>query len=400
MKLSGLGRQQRSLETAFALAVDDDQVFEVRQIAAHALRHRRVVEPTIGLRDYENLGLAEVQDVDQLTLPQDRHHRIHHGADLAARKRGDDELPPVRQLHRDNVTASDAEPEQRAGGTVREPFQFLVGQARGLLAIRPIGDDCHFVGRLGARLSQKLINGLVQPISGFPKPDVRRISFCGYCHFSLLQCSFPNSMFGFILASVPYFILRYSANWQDCRFSDRERRDRHLPSNTGLRFSTNALTPSRASAVREIAASVCASSSNWLSTDRSSVWENKRLIAPYASVGPAASSRAIRSASPCTAPSGTTKSTSPSDRAVLAYSVSPSRKKRLARATPMRRVTVVVDPLSGLNPIFAKADEMRADSAMTTRSAAAISDTLPPATLPETAATTGARIRTIRAIAA
>src|ERR1700726_3249231 len=181
----------------------------------------------------------------------------------------------------------------------------------------------------------------------------------------------------------------------DCR-----RKPDHLPANTGFRFSTNALTPSRASAVREVAASVCASSSNWLSSDPSSVWENKRLIAPYASVGPAASSRAIRSASPCTALSGTTKSTIPSDRPVLASSVSPSRKKRLARATPMRRVTVVVDPLSGLNPIFAKADEMRADSAMTTRSAAAISDTLPPATLPETEATTGARIRTIRAIAA
>jgi hypothetical protein len=78
----------------------------------------------------------------------------------------------------------------------------------------------------------------------------------------------------------------------------------------------------------------------------------------------------------------------------------PNRKNRLARATLMRRVTVVVDPLSGLNPIFANAEEIRADSAMTTRSAAAISDTLPPATLPETAATTGARIRTIRAIAA
>src|SRR6202023_1644126 len=70
----------------------------------------------------------------------------------------------------------------------------------------------------------------------------------------------------------------------------RRRKPDHLPANTGFRFSTNALTPSRASAVREVAASVCASSSNWLSSERSSVWENKRLIAPYASVGPAASS--------------------------------------------------------------------------------------------------------------
>jgi hypothetical protein len=49
---------------------------------------------------------------------------------------------------------------------------------------------------------------------------------------------------------------------------------------------------------------------------------------------------------------------------------------------PIRRVIVVVDPLSGLNPILENAAEIRADSAITTRSAAAIRDTLPPATLP------------------
>src|SRR5258708_13883373 len=65
----------------------------------------------------------------------------------------------------------------------------------------------------------------------------------------------------------------------------------------------------------------------------------------------------------------------------------------------MRLVTVVVEPLSGVKPIFAKADEMRADLPITTRSAAAINETLPPATLPCTATTTGARMRTIRTIA-
>jgi len=65
----------------------------------------------------------------------------------------------------------------------------------------------------------------------------------------------------------------------------------------------------------------------------------------------------------------------------------------------MRRVTVVVEPLSGVKPILANAAEMRADFPITTRSPAAISETLPPATLPCTAITTGARIRTIRTIA-
>src|SRR5713101_7237201 len=66
----------------------------------------------------------------------------------------------------------------------------------------------------------------------------------------------------------------------------------------------------------------------------------------------------------------------------------------------MRLVTVVVEPLSGVKPIFANADEMRTDLPITTRSAAAISETLPPATLPCTATTTGARMRTIRTRAA
>ncbi len=66
----------------------------------------------------------------------------------------------------------------------------------------------------------------------------------------------------------------------------------------------------------------------------------------------------------------------------------------------MRRVTVVVDPLSGVKPILANADEIRADLPITTRSPAAISETLPPATLPCTATTTGARMRTIRTMAA
>ena len=56
----------------------------------------------------------------------------------------------------------------------------------------------------------------------------------------------------------------------------------HFPVNFGLRFSLKALTPSRASAVCEIAASVCASSSIWLSSERFDVSRNRRLIPPKA----------------------------------------------------------------------------------------------------------------------
>src|SRR6202041_2427512 len=59
----------------------------------------------------------------------------------------------------------------------------------------------------------------------------------------------------------------------------------YFPRNTGLRFSRNAFTPSCASAVRAVAARVCASSSIWLSSERFGVCKNSRLMPPKASVG-------------------------------------------------------------------------------------------------------------------
>jgi hypothetical protein len=54
----------------------------------------------------------------------------------------------------------------------------------------------------------------------------------------------------------------------------------YRPANTGLRFSWKALIPSRASAVLDMAARVCASSSSWLSSERFEACRNRRLMPP------------------------------------------------------------------------------------------------------------------------
>ena len=76
------------------------------------------------------------------------------------------------------------------------------------------------------------------------------------------------------------------------------------------------------------------------------------------------------------------------------------QKEALCARRAIRALRVIVEPVSGLNPILVNADVIRADFPITTRSAAAISETLPPDTCPWIAATTGGRIRFILTTAA
>jgi hypothetical protein len=64
------------------------------------------------------LTSAKPEHVAQLALAKDRHQRIDDRADAAAGERDDDELPPVRQLNRNDVTATDAHAAQGAGSAL------------------------------------------------------------------------------------------------------------------------------------------------------------------------------------------------------------------------------------------------------------------------------------------
>ena len=130
-------------------------------VHAHAIGHRRIVKTPICLRNDENLGFAKIQDVEQLSFAQDRHHGIHDRADLAAGKGRNDEFPPVRQLNRDHIAWADSELAQRARGALSQAFQLAIGEKTGVVAVGSISHDRNLVGRAGRRLGQKLIDRLV-----------------------------------------------------------------------------------------------------------------------------------------------------------------------------------------------------------------------------------------------
>src|ERR1700694_4484897 len=104
-----LGRKHRALETRVAGPIDDDQMLQMMQFAAHALGHRGIVKSPIYLGDNEDLGFAEIQNIEQLALAKYRHYGIENGANLAASQRRDYKLPPIRQLDCHHVARADSQ---------------------------------------------------------------------------------------------------------------------------------------------------------------------------------------------------------------------------------------------------------------------------------------------------
>ncbi len=75
---------------------------QVRQFAAQALDHPLVVEVAEHPRDDQHpaagVGVGVGEHETQLVLAEDRHQRIHHGADAHAGQEQRVHLPPVGQL--------------------------------------------------------------------------------------------------------------------------------------------------------------------------------------------------------------------------------------------------------------------------------------------------------------
>jgi hypothetical protein len=83
-------------------------MFQMRQIGQHASGHCFEIEATIGFRNDENLGLAEVENVLELMLAKDWHNRVRDGASARAGERQSNEFPPVQQLVCDDIAVADA----------------------------------------------------------------------------------------------------------------------------------------------------------------------------------------------------------------------------------------------------------------------------------------------------
>ena len=84
-------------------------------------------------RHEEGLRLRVLHDRSDLVDGEARVHRHHDRAELDRREVHERVLDPIRRQDRDPITASHAEPRQRAGELVRARMELAVGQ--------PIGAD-------------------------------------------------------------------------------------------------------------------------------------------------------------------------------------------------------------------------------------------------------------------
>jgi len=85
--------QANVIEAARPVSVQDDDLPEAIEDAAHNFRHRYVTEISRSLRNDWHPGIGEANHIGDLTLPR----KVANGlaATMRARQRRDHELPPV-----------------------------------------------------------------------------------------------------------------------------------------------------------------------------------------------------------------------------------------------------------------------------------------------------------------
>ena len=147
--------------------------------------------------------------------------------------------------------------------------------------------------------------------------------------------------------------------------------------------------PSLKSAVRDESSSANASPSIASTSAVSSERWMQRLVSPIATVGAAASWPTSAVAVASSSASGTARWMSPQSAASAPESLRPSSSSSLARATPTRRGSSQVAPLSALKPRSRNGSQKRPYSVAIVKSAASASWKPSPAAQPRTAQTTG-----------
>ncbi|MEA3220799.1 MAG: hypothetical protein OZX49_01914 [Immundisolibacter sp.] len=125
------GFEQHAVEAVRPVVADRQHALQMRQLAAQAGQHGRVVEAAEAVRHHQQLGLRELQHERQLALAKNRHQRIADRADAQARQVQRHELPPVGQLEGHHVTRLDAQAKQAERHAVGAVLQLQVRQARG-----------------------------------------------------------------------------------------------------------------------------------------------------------------------------------------------------------------------------------------------------------------------------
>src|ERR1019366_9462777 len=100
----------------------------------------RIVNAVIGIRHHAGARLGGAQQVLKLAAAERRNDRCGHRAQPGAGQVQRRQHPPVRQVNDDDVTAADAEFQQRPGESVDGLRELTIGQGPGMGAVL-IRDD-------------------------------------------------------------------------------------------------------------------------------------------------------------------------------------------------------------------------------------------------------------------
>ncbi len=164
-RLLPFGRRQQRIEIVFAPASHDNDPTERRQVLREPARHRLVVEMAENFRHDEDFRFGVPEHEGQLVLAEDRHERIEDRPDARAGEIKQGKLPPVRQLHGDDVVAGNAELCKADGDPVGERRELPVGEAANLAGLALHGGQRKLV-RTGSDAGvQIVVDRPVEPVA-------------------------------------------------------------------------------------------------------------------------------------------------------------------------------------------------------------------------------------------
>src|SRR6516164_7672504 len=179
-----------------------------------------------GLRNDQELRLAVPQHEGEFALPEDRHQRVEHRTDPRASEIEQAELPPVRQLHGNDVIAANAESRQTDRDSIGKSSELPIGEATLVFCVQTDRRQGDLVWAGAKAAVEIVIDGPVMPIaSRFAFGAARCQQYCVEFHSALpgvMACATCRTT----VAVTPPF---YFTNFR----------------NSGLRFAASALTPSR-----------------------------------------------------------------------------------------------------------------------------------------------------------
>jgi hypothetical protein len=154
---------EQLFETIDACASHDDDVLQIGKARLETGNHLLMVEAAELFRHDDDLAGAVLQHERKFALPENMHQGVDDGADARAREIGQRELPPVRQLHGNDVVPANAEPRKANSNAVRHRRHLPMGEAPDLAAFQRHRCQRQLVGTRCDAGIQIVVDGPVAP---------------------------------------------------------------------------------------------------------------------------------------------------------------------------------------------------------------------------------------------